>query len=124
MREAERLRRAEGDAPRELRGRARDLARRAVDEREDLVSALAEDRALGRQLHRARAAREQGLPEFVLQLAQLLRERGLADAKPFRRPGDVPLARNRRKVSDMPEFHAAQYTTPDIEPSIMNIRHQ
>ena len=106
-REAERLGRADRDAPRQLRGRARDLAHRAVDEREDLVRPLAEDFALRRELHGARAALEQRLPEAGLKLAQLLRERGLADAELLRRARDVPLAGDHCKRPDMPEFHAA-----------------
>ena len=54
----------------------------------------------------ANVAVGQRLAEGGLQLAELLRERGLADAEPLRRARDVPLAGDDREIPDVTKFHA------------------
>lgn len=87
--------------------RAGDLVLRALHEGEDLLGALAQDHALLRQEHLARALcapDEQLLAQLLLQGAQLRGERRLGQVQGLRRRGDVLLPRNREEVLKHAQF--------------------
>ena len=120
-----------GGAPRRRRARHREhgqalargdgqlaaqfLARRQFGPRpfrqpQDFLGAGTEDAPLLGERHGARAAHEQVAPQFLLQLPQLLGERGLRDEEqPLGRAGDVPLAGHGQKVAKHAQFHGKPF---------------
>lgn len=66
-----------------------------------------ERRSCGGELDATRTALEQFQTEFSLQIVNLAAERGLGDAKPARGFGEIQKLADRRKISQMPQFHRA-----------------
>ena len=54
--------------------------------------------------HRAAAALDEHHPKLILELLDLPAERRLSNAQLLRRAGEIPLARNRGKIAEMPEL--------------------